>query len=91
MFFSGRHYIRICRQLNIRVCHRQHPPETLQEHTCARVEQHSTSICPMIDWFIGSTRLRCEAVFAARGGYTRNNVCFDPHKALSLFYIISSL
>ena len=59
VFFLGRHYHQICHQLNI---YGMNTVDVLTTGnttraawgTCARVEQHRTSLFPTIDWFYAS-------------------------------------
>ena len=79
MFFLGRHYHRICHQLNIDgmnsvdvfatvIIHRKHH-RSCMTHLCM---SGTTSHKPLSnDWLIGSMHRRCEAVVAVKGGHTR--------------------
>jgi hypothetical protein len=58
-------------ELGRRVCHRQNPPETLQELHDALVHECNNIPQAFIQRLIGSMRRKCEAVVAARGGHTR--------------------
>ena len=78
VFLLGRHYHRICHQLNIYVMNSvvdvlasQNQPETLQELRDALVHEWNHIPQTFIQRLIGSMRQRCEAVVAARSGPTR--------------------
>ena len=58
-------------ELDKRVRHRQHPPETLQDLSDALVHEWKNIPQAFIQQLIGSMRQRCEAVVAARGVHTR--------------------
>jgi hypothetical protein len=58
-------------ELGRRVCHRQNPPERLQELHDALVHECNNIPQAFIQRLIGSMRRKCEAVVAARGGHTR--------------------
>ena len=68
VFFLGRHYHRIGHQINIYGMNSVDVFATVTIHrnatraarrTCARVEQHPTSLYPMIDWFYASKMRSC--------------------------------
>ena len=63
-FKTGLYHIR-------RVCHRQKPPETLQELRDTLANEWNNLPKALIQLLIGSMRRRCEAVVAARGDHTR--------------------
>jgi hypothetical protein len=68
VFFLDRHYHRICHQLKIYGMNSAYVFATVKAtgnttgaawRTCARLEQHPTSLYPTIDWFYASEMRSC--------------------------------